>query len=63
MKTIHVPSTFQEVIHSPVTLVSGTALISTMVIVAYSFMKNAEGEVLLDVAAENLVSWVQIMFA
>ncbi len=36
---------------------------AVMVLVAYRFIKNAQGEVLLDVATENLVSMVQMMIA
>lgn len=63
MKNLHVPKNLHEALHSPVTLVSGTALLSVMVLVAYKFIKNAQGEVLLDVATENLVSMVQMMMA
>ena len=61
MKNLHIPKNFQEVVHSPVTLVSGTALLATAVILAYNFIKN--GEVLIDVAAGNLISMVQMMMA
>ncbi|NCP67554.1 hypothetical protein GW756_04755 [bacterium] len=63
MKNLHIPKNFQEVVHSPVTLVSGTALLATAVILAYNFIKNANGEVLIDVAAGNLISMVQMMMA
>lgn len=63
MKNLHTPKNLHELLHSPVTLVSGTALLAVMVLLAYHFIKNAQGEVLLDVATENLVSLVQMMIA
>ena len=60
---LHMPKNFSEVIHSPVTLVSGTALLTTAVLVAYDNIRNADGEILLDVATGNLISFVQIMIA
>jgi len=63
MKKLHTPKNLQEAMHSPVTLVSGTALMAVMVLLAYRFIKNAQGEVLLDVATVNLVSMVQMMLA
>ncbi len=60
---LHIPKNFNEVVHSPVTLVSGTALLTTAVLLAYDNIRNADGEILLDVATNNLVSFVQMMIA
>lgn len=60
---MHVPKNFNEVVHSPVTLVTGTALLTTIVLVAYNHIRNADGEILLDVATSNLISMMQMMVA
>ena len=60
---LHIPKDFNEVVHSPVTLVTGTALITTAVLVAYNNIRNADGDILLDVATSNLVSLAQMMIA
>lgn len=57
--SFHVPKTFDEVMHSPITLITGTAAITTAVICAYYNMRNAQGNILLDEAAENLITMAQ----
>lgn len=63
MKTLHIPKSFNEALHSPITLVTGTALTATAVLVAYSYIRNADGKILIDVAGANLISMVQMMIA
>jgi|GEM_PF-3670314 len=63
MKNLHVPKTLNEALHSPITLVTGTALAATAVLLCYAYMRNADGEILLDVAGANLISMVQMMIA
>lgn len=61
MKKPHIPRNWNEIIHSPVTLVTGTAFITAAVLLSYNYMMNADGEVLLDVAVDNLISMVQLV--
>lgn len=61
MKNLHIPRTMGEVLHSRITLVTGTAAATTAVIFAYNYMRNADGDILLDVATGNLISMVQTM--
>jgi len=50
------PRNFNEFLHAPITLITGTALCTTAVLCAYHVMKNAEGELLLATAVTNLMS-------
>lgn len=63
MKNLHVPRTLAEVVHSPITLVTGTATLTTAVLLSYQYIRNADGNLLLDVAFGNLFSMVQMMIA
>lgn len=56
MKNIHFPKNFKEAVYSPITLVSGTALLATIVLLTYRFIENADGNVLLDIATKNLIN-------